>query len=375
MKTSDVVIIGAGVVGAATADLLVRAGVRVTVVEPEFAGAGSTGAAMGHLVVMDDSLAQLRLCHLSRLRWTELFTELPATAEADQCGTLWLAAGDAEMEAARAKVALFRGEGIRAEVLDAKQLTEAEPELHQGLAGALRVPGDYVCYPPAIARALLERAVGAGATMVRSRVVALDSGTVVLANGEHLGAGAVVVAAGARSAELVADLPLVPRRGHLCITDRVQTPIRHQLVELGYLHTAHTLGGASVAFNVQPRRTGQVLIGSSRELVGFSHDINRPLVSRMLQRAAEFVPALSQAPISRTWIGFRPATPDALPLIGRWPRLDHTWIATGHEGLGITMAPVTAELIAAGVMGTAPPLDPTPYLPDRSMPAAEEAAA
>jgi glycine/D-amino acid oxidase-like deaminating enzyme len=155
----------------------------------------------------------------------------------------------------------------------------------------------------------------------------------------------------------------------------VQTPIHHQLVELGYLHTAHTLGGASVAFNVQPRRTGQVLIGSSRELVGFSQDINRPLVSRMLQRVAEFVPALSRAPISRTWIGFRPATPDALPLIGRWPRQARTWVATGHEGLGITMAPVTAELIASGVLGTAPPLDPTPYLPDRSMPAAEQAAA
>src|SRR5690606_10966603 len=110
------------------------------------------------------------------------------------------------------------------------------------------------------------------------------------------------------------------------------------------------------------------LIGSSRELVGFSPDSNRPLVSQMLLRATDFVPALSQAPISRTWVGFRPATPDALPLIGRWPAIDRTWIATGHEGLGITMAPVTAELIVAGVLGTAAPLDPTPYLPDRAMP-------
>jgi glycine/D-amino acid oxidase-like deaminating enzyme len=129
-----------------------------------------------------------------------------------------------------------------------------------------------------------------------------------------------------------------------------------------------------VAFNVQPRRTGQLLVGSSRELVGFDASINRALVSKMLQRAVSFVPALARAPVSRTWVGFRPATPDALPLIGRWPGLDRTWIASGHEGLGITMAPVTAELIVADILGTAPPLDPLPYRPDRQMATAVLAA-
>lgn len=374
MSAPDVAIIGSGVVGAATADLLTRAGARVTVIESAFAGAGSTGAAMGHLVVMDDSLAQLRLCHLSRLRWTEMFRELAPDAEADQCGTLWLAATEDEMDAARAKVAAFRREGLASEILDPQQLAEAEPTLREGLAGALRVPGDYVCYPPAIARALLERAMRGGATLRRGTAVVVDDEAVVLADGGRVVAGAVVVAAGAHSAALVPQLPLVPRRGHLCITDRLPITVHHQLVELGYLHTAHTLGGASVAFNVQPRRTGQVLIGSSRELVGFDSAMNRPLMSQMLQRAVSFVPKLAQAPLSRSWIGFRPATPDALPLIGRWPAMRRTWVATGHEGLGITMAPVTAELIAADILGTAPPLDPLPYRPDRSMPVAERAA-
>ncbi len=368
------VIIGAGVVGAATADLLTRAGALVTVIESAFAGAGSTGAAMGHLVVMDDSLAQLRLCHLSRLRWADMFKDLPVSAEADACGTLWLAANDDELRAARDKVALFRGEGIRSEVLDPHQLREAEPALRQGLAGALRVPDDHVCYPPAIARALLERAVRNGASHSRVTAVAIEAGNVLLANGERMSAAAVVVAAGAQSAMLVPGLPVVPRRGHLCITDRVPIAVHHQLVELGYLHSAHTLGGASVAFNVQPRRTGQLLIGSSRELVGFDQHINRPLVSNMLQRAMSFVPALAAAPVSRTWVGFRPATPDALPLIGRWPALERTWIATGHEGLGITMAPVTAELIVSGILETPPPLDPLPYRPDRAMPPVAQAA-
>ncbi len=375
MSRPDVAVIGAGVVGAAIADTLVRAGCRVLVIEEAFAGAGSTGAAMGHLVVMDDSLAQLRLSHLSRLRWRELLAELPATAEADPAGTLWLAATPAELEAAAAKVQRYRQEGIRAELLDRVALREAEPSLREGLAGALRVPDDMICYPPVVARALLERAVAGGAVLHQPRhVTGITDGTIHFVDGTTIGAGAIVVAAGAHSGELVPGLPVVPRRGHLCITDRIAIPVRHQLVELGYLDTAHAMGGASVAFNVQPRRTGQLLLGSSRELVGFETSINRVLVAKMLQRTASFIPALSRASISRTWIGFRPATPDALPLIGRWPALDRVWVATGHEGLGITMAPGTAEVIAAGILGTPMPLDPEPYRPDRPMPSHEVAA-
>ena len=365
--TSDVVVIGAGVVGAAVADLLAPH-LRVTVVESDFAGAGSTGAAMGHIVVMDDSPAQLRLCHLSRVRWQQMFEELPDSAEPVRTGTLWLADSDEELDAARDKVARFRNEGVAAELLDSIQLREAEPATRPGLAGALRIPDDLVCYPPVIARALLERALGRGAEYRRARAISIGGEGVRLADGGLISTGQIVVAAGSRSADLIPDLPVVPRRGHLVITDRQPVRINHQLVELGYLHTAHTLGGASVAFNVQPRRTGQLLIGSSRELVGHDPAINRELVGGMLSRAIGFVPGLGGAPVSRTWVGFRPATPDSLPLIGEWPAMPGTWIATGHEGLGITMAPVTAELIASGILGDAPPLDPAPYRPDRPMP-------
>jgi glycine/D-amino acid oxidase-like deaminating enzyme len=370
VTTARVVIVGAGVVGAALADLLARAGVGVLVVEREFAGAGSTGAAMGHLVVMDDSPAQLALCHLSRLRWDTLRHELSADTEFTRSGTLWIAATESELEDARRKVTRFRHEGIATELLEGDEVQRVEPELAPGLAGALRVPDDMVCYPPAIARRLLDRAMAHGAKLVRGAASAIGAEGVLLDGGETLGGDAIVVAAGAHSAALLPGLPLLPRRGHLVITDRVPFTIQHQLVELGYLHTAHTLGGASVAFNIQPRRTGQLLIGSSRELVGFDPVINRPLVGRMLQRAVQFVPAVERALVMRTWVGFRPAPPDALPLIGRWPALPRTWVATGHEGLGITMAPVTAELIAADLLQQAAPLDPAPYRPDRPMPVA-----
>lgn len=365
----DVIVIGAGLVGAAIADGLAGAGCGVTVLETAFAGGGSTGAAMGHLAVMDDSPAQMALCAHSRRRWDGWLDELPADVEADRCGTLWVAADADELAAAAAKVAQYQAHGVATELLDEAQLRVAEPALRAGLAGALLVPGDAVCYPPAVARHLLDRARRRGASVrAGAEAIAVESGRVTLADGTVVTAEHVVVAAGPQSAALVPGLPVVPRRGHLVITERRPGLVHHQLVELGYLHSAHTMGGASVACNVQPRRTGQLLVGSSRELVGFDGAINRPLLGRMLARAAAFVPALDTLCVLRTWVGFRPATPDSLPLIGPWHPLPGVWIAAGHEGLGITMAPGTADLIVAAITGGTAPLDAAPYAPTRAMP-------
>ncbi|HXF25112.1 MAG TPA: FAD-binding oxidoreductase, partial [Gemmatimonadaceae bacterium] len=159
--------------------------------------------------------------------------------------------------------------------------------------------------------------------------------------------------------------PIVPRKGHLVITDRYPGFCRHQLVELGYLTSAHTMTTESVAFNVQPRATGQMLIGSSRELVGWDGSINRSIVRRMLDRALDFMPGLALASAIRTWTGFRPATPDKLPLIGSWDEMPGLWIAAGHEGLGITTSVGTGQLLADLITGRAPAIDPAPFAPSR----------
>jgi glycine/D-amino acid oxidase-like deaminating enzyme len=348
-----VVIVGGGLVGAATAMELATAGLSVTLLEAEFPGAGSTGAAMGHLVVMDDSPAQMALCAWSLDRWRELLPRFDMDAGTDWCGTLWLAAEEAELEASRVKAKLYRQFGLGAELLDSHQLREAEPAVRQGLAGGLRIPGDGVCYPPSIARRMVEEAARLGAVVKSgSQVTEITSGMVRLKDGSTISTRYIVVAAGAHSFELIPGLPVMPRRGHLLITDRTPVRVHHQLVELGYLKSAHSMGGASVAFNVQPRPTGQLLVGSSRELVGFDHHINRPLLGRMLSRAVEFIPSLA-------------AVAASLPLIGHGPAVPGVIIATGHEGLGITLTPATAALVLAAVTGDTPPVDPNPYRPDR----------
>jgi glycine/D-amino acid oxidase-like deaminating enzyme len=368
MKAPSAIVVGAGIVGAACAEALAEAGSHVTVLESAFAGAGATGAAMGHLVVMGDSEAQFALTSFSRHLWAQRALSLPREVEDDPCGTLWLAADQEEMALVRKRSAFYRARGEKAQVLDAAALRKAEPQLRPGLVGALRVPGDRVLYPPAAARALLERARLRGAEVWTGlRVETIEPGRARCCGGRWLEADVVVNAAGAWAPRLMPGLPIVPRKGHLVITDRYPGFLRHQVVELGYLKSAHALTRESVAFNVQPRRTGQLLIGSSRELVGWDDSLNRPLCRRMLRRAMSYLPGLEHLSALRTWVGFRPATPDKLPLVGMWePGL---WVAAGHEGLGITTAPGTAAILAALVRGQTPPIDPAPFDPRRAMPA------
>lgn len=369
----DVIVVGAGVVGAACADALTEAGLSVTVLESRFAGGGATAAAMGHIVVMDDSDAQFALTHLSRGLWENLSPAMPKSCEDERTGTLWVAADEGEMEHVRRKAAFYGNRGVAVEELGASDLAREEPNLRPGLAGALRVPGDRVVYPVNAARWLLGRAVARGARLSEGdEVSSIGPRRVTTARGP-LEAGTVVNAAGAAAPLLTPGLPVVPRKGHLVITDRYPGFCRHQLVELGYLASAHSPSPESVAFNLQPRATGQMLLGSSREFVGFEAGVNRRIRDRMVRRALEFMPRLARLSAIRTWTGFRPATPDNLPLIGPWADAPGLYVAAGHEGLGITTALGTARLIADAILGRPSPIDPAPYSPMRAFPAAAHA--
>jgi glycine/D-amino acid oxidase-like deaminating enzyme len=130
------------------------------------------------------------------------------------------------------------------------------------------------------------------------------------------------------------------------------------------LKSAHSVTEDSVAFNVQPRITGQVLIGSSRQFDS-ADSVEHSILSRMLSRAASYMPGLADCSILRVWTGYRAATPDKLPLIGPWPKDDTIFLATGHEGLGITTSLATAELLSAYFDGRTPAIPLEPYLPAR----------
>ncbi|MDX2041130.1 MAG: FAD-dependent oxidoreductase [Acidobacteriota bacterium] len=393
--TFDVVIVGAGIVGAACADEFAQAGLRVAVIEAGQIGGGATAAGMGHITVMDDSEAQFALTNLSQQLWRALADELPPDTEYIECGTMWVAADDEEMDEVRRKQAFYQQRGLPAEVLDAKALAEAEPNLRAGLAGGLRVPQDGVTYPPCGARFFIERAQSRGAEVFLGKpVVELTGKGARLNDGTFIAAGLTVNATGSWAPELTPGVNVQKRKGHLVITDRYPNFVRHQLIELGYLKSAHSISTDSVAFNAQPRKTGQILIGSSRQYssnpvatapgsvptdkqssnpvatalgsVPTDKQIDQPILTRMIDRAIEYMPRLAKLSVLRTWTGFRAATPDKLPLIGK-SAIENLYLATGHEGLGITTSLGTAKLLADQVLKRTPKIPIEPYLPLRSM--------
>jgi len=362
----DVIVIGCGIVGAACALEFARREMRVAVIDREIVGGGATAAGMGHIVVMDDSDAQFDLTRYSQQLWQELRPELPDDVEYEPCGTIWVAADDDEMAEVHRKHHYYGDRGVPTEVLDPQDLKKLEPNLREGLAGGLLVPKDAVLYPPCAAQFLIERAQKHGAHLrTGANVVQIENDCVRLADGTTIPAEIVVNATGTGAPELAVGVDIKKRKGHLLITDRYPGFLRHQLVELGYLKSAHSVSSDSVAFNVQPRRTGQILIGSSRQYGAESSEVESGMLMRMLQRAQEYMPALGSLSSIRAWTGFRAATPDKLPLIGPMAGEKTKFLASGHEGLGITTSLGTARILADHITGSQPAIPIDPYLPSR----------
>ncbi|WP_186057417.1 NAD(P)/FAD-dependent oxidoreductase [Burkholderia gladioli] len=375
MARADAIVIGAGIVGAACAAALAARGLAVEVLDAGGIGGGTTAAGMGHLVVMSDTPAELALTRDSLARWRALAPSLRECDAYRRCGTLWVAADDEELEAARAMRDGYLAAGVSAEAIGAAALREREPMLAAGLAGGLYVEGDGIVYAPSASEWLLRHSPGAARIRVRERtaVVALAGTELRTAGGETLSAAQVIVANGLEAARLVPGMTLQAKKGHLLITDRYPGTITHQLLELGYIKSAHHAQGTSVAFNAQPRPTGQILIGSSRQFDSTDPAVEMPVLARMLARATRYLPGLADLNALRAWTGFRAATPDGMPLIGPVPGHAGVWLATGHEGLGVTTSLSTAELIATQLLGEVPPIAPEPYWPARAMPEAGHA--
>ncbi len=393
---ADVLIVGAGIVGAACAWQLSRAGLRVTVLDAAPALGcfpGATGAGMGHLLVVEDDPHLLALTSYGRELWRQLAPDLPADSQWSTSGTLWLAETEDELALADHKQRILRAAGVMAERVPARELFRLEPRLADDLAGGLRVPHDAIVYPPAATRWLLEQARDAGARLCFGvEVTSIEADAIHLRDGGRVHAPWLLCAAGLQALRLLPEpiaAELLPRKGHLVVTDGGGEPFcHHQLVELGYQKSVHGDAARSVAFNLQPRPDGQALVGSSRQYDDASscaiddhavdrHPVDRRLVADMLRRALRFVPALAQARALRVWTGLRPAIFGAgkLPLIGPLPGHPSILLAAGHEGLGITTALVTGELLRDHILGRTPGIDATPFLPPAALPMREVAHA
>jgi D-hydroxyproline dehydrogenase subunit beta len=362
----DIAIAGGGIVGAACALACAQRGLGVALVEQRAIGSEATSAAMGHVVAMDDSEAQFALTRYGQQLWSNLAPTLPPSAEYQRPGTLWLAANEAEMRIAEARQAWYTAHSVPCSLITAAELYEAEPHLVACMIGAMFVPEDAIVNPLAVALELAHRAEALGARLILGRrITAIGNGIIALEDNATVQASHLVLAMGAQSVDLLPQLPIRKRKGHLAITAPYPGFIHRQLVELSYLNSAHSSDGDSVAFNIQPRLNGQILIGSSRQFNADYPELDAHILKAMLDRAAQYLPGIPGLNVVRSWTGFRAATPDHLPLIG--PSIDDPTVllATGHEGLGITTSLATGELIADHLTGLTPAISIAPYLPSR----------
>lgn len=363
MKTYDVAIIGAGIVGAACAYELSKDGLRIAVIDERGAGTGATSAGMGHLVVLDDSEKQFELARYSLKLWNALVDELPPECEFWRCGTVWVAEDEAELQFARRRCEYFEANGVSAQLLNAAELADIEPKLRQHLPGGVCVPGDAALIPSRAAEFLIAKS---RATGITGRVTAVAEEQIVLSDGTAISAGASVNATGTAAASLMPGLPIRPRKGHLAVVSTGGQFARHQVMELGYLKSAHAGEQAdSVAFAVRQRGGGELLVGSSRQYEAVTDRVEPAILERMLSRAVAFMPGLAAAPIVTTWTGFRAGSPDGLPLIGLYPGSKRMYVASGHEGLGVTTSLATGRLIAEAILGRSSELPAAAFSPER----------
>lgn len=365
--TSDVVIIGGGVIGLSTAYACVRRGLRVrlldraaTGTEASWAGAGILPPA-GPLDPHSHPLEQL--ASLSLLRHAEWAEQLRQETGIDtgfrRCGGLQLAPTPADAAAARAWVAQCAEEGIEAEWLGPAALAELEPGLlphARSLLGAVHTPGECQLRNPRHLRALAEACRLKGVVIdEHCEVESLELAggrvrRVVTARGP-IEAPQLVLTAGAWTRALLAPLGItidtLPIRGQMVLFQCSTPPLRH-IVNEGPRYLV-------------PREDGRLLAGSTEEEVGFDKRTTPEALAELERFARERVGPLCDARVERSWAGLRPGSFDGFPYIGKLPQLDNAFAAAGHFRSGLYLSPATAELLAQLLLGEPPSIDVRPF--------------
>jgi D-hydroxyproline dehydrogenase subunit beta len=350
----DVVVVGAGIVGAACAYYASRAGLSVTVVDRAGVAGGTTGAGEGNILVSDKEPGpELDLALRSHTLWRALDI---GEVELEAKGGLVVAASEPEWRALQAFAATQTG--VESEPVSPWEL---EPGLARDVCGALYYPQDLQVQPMLAAARLLQGIpVRLGVT-----VNAIEPGRVVTGDGA-ITAGAIVNAAGVWAGSLGA-LPILPRRGFILVTARRSADlVRHKVYAASYVsNVASGEVGLQASAVVEGTRAGTVLIGSSRERAGFDQAMSLPVLRVLARNAIRLFPALAEVPVIRAYRGFRPYTPDHLPVIGPDPRVPGLYHACGHEGAGVGLAPITGKIIADLIAGRPSDVDLTRFRPER----------
>jgi sarcosine oxidase subunit beta len=338
--------------------------------------AGTTSAGEGNLLVSDKEAGpELDLALYSHAVWQGELAEFGGLWEFESKGGFVVASSAAGLQGLRELQGRQRAAGIATTDVPAGEIPDYEPALRDGLAGAAYYPQDAQVQPMLLAAHLLRLARAAGATVATGTEVT----GITLARGRVAGVrttrgdvacGHVVNAAGTWASAVAAlagvDVPVLPRRGFILVTEPLPPTVRHKVYAGEYVASTQSSDeGLQTSSVVEGTRAGTVLIGASRERVGFDPTVSLPALSRLAAEAAWLFPVLADVRVLRTYLGFRPYSPDHLPSLGEDARVPGLWHACGHEGAGIGLSAGSAKLLAQAVAGRSPDLDLTPFAPHR----------
>ena len=364
-QTSDVVVIGGGIIGLAVAHYLAREHVQVTLVERGDVGREASWAAAGYLSYQGGSSEpgpRLDLMRASRLMYDGWMEELGEFTAADtgfwQCGLLEVCLDEAQTRDAQDRLAWQRNAGFQVEWLDAAAIRQRQPHLTSDLPvqGGLLFPDVAQVRPPRLLKALAEAVIRQGVQVREHTPVSAinydgDRVTgVTVGNGEVISSPIVVNAAGSWAAQLgpsMSRLPVKPIKGTIVLLETPAPPTRELL---------DTSQGA-----LYPRPDNKVLLGATLEDVGFDKRVTLASVDQLVHQAVTLMPALKDATLVKAWTGLRPYSHDYLPYLGPIPGARGAYVASGHFRNGILLAPVTGLLMKELILGQTPTLPLEPY--------------
>lgn len=366
---SDILVVGGGVIGCVVARRLAAGGAIVTLLEREVPGRASTWAAGGMLSPLGEAgedPAFLELAVASLDRYPQFVSEITAQSGIDveyrPAGKIHVAFADGQEEL-RALAA--RGSGFGVQLMSGPEARELEPALADAIEYAVFVGRDHRVNNRLLGVAAWKAAESTGVRVRCDAAVASielhPGGTkrfraVRLTDGSTLEGGAVVIAAGAWSGRLIGlprPIPVEPVRGQmLSVAPPPESPLLERVV--------HAPGCYLI-----PREDGHTVIGATSEHVGFQPGPTPAGIAGLARAAVTAVPAIADLRILETWAGYRPGTPDGLPVLGPDPAVEGLYYATGHYRNGILLAPITAEILAAALSGGEPPVPLDRFRPDR----------
>jgi glycine/D-amino acid oxidase-like deaminating enzyme len=376
VKSPDAIVIGAGVVGACSALALTNAGLKVLVIDRGPVASGTTGAGEGNILVSDkEPSPELTLALRSRDAWFELNTDIGGGFELEAKGGIVVSRSEKGISDLKKLAALQRADGIDAQEVDGKALLKLEPHLSSSVEFGVLYPQDAQCQPM-LAAAQIMRAVRkrGGSFGQGENVLSIDSinGKVVgLTTDKNKYSSPIVVnATGTWAGEVArlagSDLPIMPRRGFILVTAPAPKLVHHKVYDADYVaNVASSDADLQSSAVVEGTESGTILIGASRERVGFKNDLDISILRQLARQAISLFPVLENIQLLRAYRGFRPYAPDHLPVIGEDAKVKGLWHAAGHEGAGIGLAPATGELISKLITGNKTFMDATPFSPAR----------